>query len=398
MATVSSATIFIAVLSCAGVAAAQAPRNDRTVPAPDIRFRNAAGLHQAGVRCAAPEVNRGRGRAPRLDANTGAAAATGEIATAESASVSIPVAFHVVYTSKRGQKIGDVADDDLQAQIDVLNLAYAGTGFSFYLASVDRTQNGKWFTGCYNWSTEGQMKQALAIDPATTLNIYTCEPTQGILGYAYYPWSFSEDSYWHGAVLLYSSLPGGGAFPYDEGDTASHEVGHYLGLYHTFENGCAAPGDEVADTPAESSPAYGCPVGRDTCPAAGVDPIENFMDYTEDACMYQFSADQAARMQTAAALYRPTLGGPPPACGDVQCDAGEDECTCAADCGAPPASEINCSDGIDNDCDDAVDCADSSCAGSPACPTCSPAGAACSSNSQCCSNRCKGKPGSQVCN
>jgi hypothetical protein len=241
------------------------------------------------------------------------------------------------------------------------------------------------------------MKQALAIDPATTLNIYTCEPSQGILGYAYYPWSYPEDSFWHGAVLLYSSLPGGGAFPYDEGDTGTHEVGHYLGLYHTFEGGCSEPGDHVGDTPAEASPAYSCPIGRDSCPAAGVDPIHNFMDYTDDACMFEFTAAQGVRMQDAVATYRPTLGTPPPGCGDGQCTATE-ECSCAADCGSPPASESSCSDGADDDCDGTGDCNDADCSGDPACTACSPSGAACSSNSQCCSNRCKGKPGSQACN
>jgi hypothetical protein len=213
----------------------------------------------------------------------------------------INVYFHVI-NKGTGVSNGDITSTMINNQINVLNNAYSAWGWRFTLVSTDRTTNSSWFTGCYG-SYETTMKNALRKGTAKDLNIYTCSPSGGILGYATFPSSYTSAPKKDGVVLLYSSLPGGTASPYNLGDTGTHEVGHWMGLYHTFQGGCTG-GDYVSDTPAESSAAYGCPTGRNTCSTAGNDPITNFMDYTDDSCMYQFSAGQDSRMDAQYTTYR----------------------------------------------------------------------------------------------
>ena len=222
----------------------------------------------------------------------------------------INVYFHVV-NKGTGIANGDVPASWITAQMNVLNNAFgSSSGWTFNLVFTDRTTNATWYDNCYG-SSETAMKNALHQGSADDLNIYTCNPSGGILGYATFPSSYNSAPLRDGVVLLYSSLPGGSAAPYNLGDTGTHEVGHWMGLYHTFQGGCAknaaSGGDLVSDTPAERSPAYGCPQGRNTCTGSrfpGNDPIENFMDYSDDACMFQFSGGQDTRMDAQFTAYR----------------------------------------------------------------------------------------------
>ena len=216
----------------------------------------------------------------------------------------IDVYFHVI-NNGTGIANGDVTDQMITDQMAVLNAAYEAWGWSFNLVSVDRTTNSSYYTAGPSTTAERNMKTALRQGTADDLNIYTSNPGGGYLGWATFPSSYRTNPKSDGVVLLYSSLPGGTASPYNEGDTATHEVGHWMGLYHTFQGGCSKQGDSVSDTAPERTANYGCPEPQpDTCRNGGLDPIYNFMDYTDDACMFEFSSGQDTRMDSQFSTYR----------------------------------------------------------------------------------------------
>jgi hypothetical protein len=258
---------------------------------------------ESGRRCASKPVDAEKAAAVDAQVRNWLAAkeAAGESLMATGGVINVYV--HVIRRGT-GTSNGDVPDSMINNQISVLNSAYAATGWSFTLVSIDRTTNSSWFTMGPGTSAERQAKTALRRGTADDLNIYTASPGGGLLGWATFPSDYSSDPIDDGIVILHSSMPGGSAAPYNLGDTATHEVGHWMGLYHTFQGGCSRNNDQVSDTPAERSPAFGCPTGRNTCPSAGSDPIRNFMDYTDDSCMNTFSAGQDSRMDSHYTTYR----------------------------------------------------------------------------------------------
>jgi hypothetical protein len=221
----------------------------------------------------------------------------------------VPVYFHVVSDGS----IGNLTDAQIAAQISVLNLTFGGgeggadAGFTFRLAGVTRTDNAKWF---YSGSggAEHAMKRTLRSGGANALNLYST--TAGAyLGWAYLPsiLTSSSQAYLDGIVIDWETIPGTSdtyAGSFDQGETATHEVGHWLNLEHTFFHGCTERGDFVADTPPEKTPTSGCPEGKDTCTAPGLDPIHNYMDYSFDSCYTEFTPGQAQRMKDAWLFYR----------------------------------------------------------------------------------------------
>ncbi|KAB5595367.1 Extracellular metalloprotease [Ceratobasidium theobromae] len=222
--------------------------------------------------------------------------------------ITIQVYWHVIQAGATLDQ-GNIPDNQVTDSINAMNDHYASVGLRFALVGTDRTTNADWFNSAGPASAfQSAMKTALRKGSVAALNVYSVGfksgSGAGLLGYATFPFSYSGNPVDDGVVILYSSVPGGSVTNYNQGKTLTHEVGHWLGLYHTFQGGCSSPGDFVDDTPPEASAASGCPTGRDTCPGGGVDPIHNYMDYSYDSCMNQFTAGQTARIKSQIATYR----------------------------------------------------------------------------------------------
>ena len=216
------------------------------------------------------------------------------------ARATIPVYFHVI-SDDAGS--GDITETQITQQLAVLNTAFTGTGFDFSRAGVTRTRKSAWHLMAMDSAAESEAKSALRQGGARTLNVYVVNAVS-VLGWATFPWWYAGDPQSDGIVVDRATFPGGHATGFNSGKTAIHDVGHWLGLYHTFQNGCSFLGDFVGDTPAEQSPATGCPVSRDSCKASGSVPIRNYMDYTNDSCRDQFTAGQRSRMSWNYSLFR----------------------------------------------------------------------------------------------
>lgn len=218
----------------------------------------------------------------------------------------VPVRWHIVHQGERGY----LPDGQLKAQIATLNKIYAPTGLQFKTIDVELNDNPAWFGIDIETDAVNEMKASLGKDSELCLNIFTCEPANGILGFAAFPWDLAQAPEIDGVVLHHASLPDAARplpnWPFDLGMTAVHEIGHWCGLYHTFQGGCEAPGDDVEDTPFEARSAFGCPVHQPSaCPGeTRYDPVDNYMDYTDDACMKRFTPQQFQRVRDMIGYYR----------------------------------------------------------------------------------------------
>jgi hypothetical protein len=235
---------------------------------------------------------------------------SGDPSAKRTSTITIKTYVHVI---TRQDGIGRISAAQLRAQLQAINSGYAGqtssastsTYFRFAIASVDVTKNDDWYDwSIYTDTDNDEAKAALHRGSMDDLNIYITGLQDGLLGYATFPSArnLTDD----GLVILNASMPGGTAAPYNQGDTATHEIGHWLGLFHTFEGGCTPPGDYVNDTPAQADGdnVFYCDESDDTCTQPGKDPVHNFMSYGDDPCLDRFTPGQAKRMTQAWFAYR----------------------------------------------------------------------------------------------
>lgn len=292
-----------------------------TMPALEAAFKNDPAL-------------RARFEQQELDLQRFIATRKNNPAAKEAATLTVPVVFHIVLPNP-----SVVTDAQLQAQIDVLNKIYAGAnadtvkiparfkplfgraGIQFCLAR--RTPDGKVTTGINRYtttqssfSTNNNVKHAAtgganAWSTTSYLNIWLCQLSGGVLGYATFPNTGSGSE--QGVVIDYRSLPGGSLINYNGGKTTAHEIGHYFNLRHIWgdDDGACSGTDFIDDTPNQANMTYGTPSTDtlyDACTGTGGGIMyQNYMDYTDDGAMEMFTLQQVARMQTAATTYRPGL-------------------------------------------------------------------------------------------
>ncbi|MDB3906454.1 choice-of-anchor J domain-containing protein, partial [Crocinitomicaceae bacterium] len=257
----------------------------------------------------------------------------------------IPIVVHVLHD---GEAIGtgrNLSVATVQSQIDVMNEDFrrifgsngyntdpdgADTEIEFCLArrrpdgsafpagedGINRVDAGAQFGGGPTYATatiDGTIKpwftatQFGGWDPADYMNFWSIDLQGGLLGYAQFPTTVlggmgcnAQNVTTDGVVMDYQTIGKGAVTgfpgPFNEGRTATHEVGHWLGLRHIWGDGGCGVDDFCLDTPESDAPNGGCPTGHVSC--GTVDMIENYMDYTNDLCMNIFTNDQKMRMRT----------------------------------------------------------------------------------------------------
>ncbi len=243
----------------------------------------------------------------------------------ENGRIVIPVIVNVLYNTPAQ----NISEAQILSQIAVLNADFEGTNTDYnagnYYNAVKAGDVGVSFvidnpatdiirkaTKKKTWQLNDGMKKSRQggidpTDPATKLNIWVCNLARGYLGYAQFPGGpLSTD----GVVVDDNAFGtiGTAEAPFDKGRTATHEIGHWMNLRHIWGDANCG-NDFVGDTPEHNTANYGCPSAGhlSTCSGNPVEMTWNYMDYTDDACMYMFSSGQKSRMQAVFAAGGPRV-------------------------------------------------------------------------------------------
>ena len=193
--------------------------------------------------------------------------------------------------------------------MEVMNTAYGPSGIEFVTSDTDFTVNDEWAAVTMGSQAELDMKSSLKQGSYADLNIYLLSNLgDDLLGFCYFPKGDTTDNdlTLDGCSILADSMPDGDMTDYNLGYTSVHETGHWFGLFHVFEGqACSGKGDFVNDTPLQSAATDGCPATSDSCPdSPGQDSIHNYMDYSYDECLEEFSLNQNQRMFSIYDQYR----------------------------------------------------------------------------------------------
>ena len=215
--------------------------------------------------------------------------------------------IHITYGA-----LGQITMRQRKKQIDLLNQFFKGANlvFSYNESEVKFVDNNSWYYMGHGSREEREAKLQLGYDSSKYLNFYTGGLQKGLLGWATFPYQLSGDPNMDGVVVLDESLPYGSEIPYNLGMTAVHEVGHWLGLYHTFQGGCNGIGDHVNDTISHSKPNTGKPIKgkrHNACLKNEQAPIHNIMNYVDDDWMTDITSLQEKRIIDQVLMYRTGL-------------------------------------------------------------------------------------------
>ena len=294
-----SAAALLMLFSC---------QNDTTETAPETNALTQRGCASQDVLVAQMKADPTLAlRMNEIEAFTQKAMLTGRLVNGK---IEIPVVVNVLYRTAAE----NITDAQIQSQIDVLNQDFnatnsdfnstpaefsgvaANVGINFVLETVNRKSTTK-----TSWGTRDAMKKTKQggldpTSPTTSLNMWACTIGGGILGYAQFPGGSTATD---GVVVdsKYFGLSGSGAYPYNLGRTATHEVGHWMNLRHIWGDATCGS-DLVSDTPTHNTANYGVPAypHYSTCTGTPVEMTMNYMDYTDDRGMYMFSNGQKSRM------------------------------------------------------------------------------------------------------